>query len=777
VVSAGRYVGQSVLRVEDPRLLAGRGRFVADTVPPRAAAAAFVRSPYAHARVARVDAAAARSLPGVLAVLAAAELEAVTRPLRLEAPPGHARPAFRALATDRVRHVGDPVALVLAESRYLAEDAAALVEVEYEPLEPVATAEHALDPARPALFEDAGGNVLFRAESVYGDVDAAFAAADRVVRATLRQQRYANVPLEGRGGVAEWDAAAGELAYTASTQNPHGLRLALAGALGLPPQAVRVVSGDVGGGFGQKMVLYREDVAVCAASRLCDRPVAWIEDRAENLAASGQAREETLELEAAVRSDGAILGLRGSIVLDQGAYPAVPIFASAYTAHVRALLPDCYRIPAFAFEETVVATTKASYVPYRGPWCSAPWAREVLVDRIARALGLEPAEVRLRNIVPRSEQPARMTTGPTIEGATPRETLERLLELVDVAAFRREQREARERGVLLGLGLATLVEPAPGPADLAEATGLPVPPERAHARLEPDGRLTLFTAQHAHGQGHETTLAQVAADELGVPLQHVRVVHGDTRTSPFSVLGTSGSRAATRGSGAALYAVREVKRQALELAASLLEIAPADLELAGGVIRAKGAPGKTVTLGEVALAAHLGAPALPEGHGVGALEGGATLRDPPGGWSAATHCCIAEVDPETGLVRLRRYVVVHDCGTVINPAIVEGQVRGGVAQGIGGALLEESAYDEEGQLLAGTFMDYLLPTATDVPPIEVVHLESEPLHEVAFRGVGEGGAIGAPPAVTNAVADAIGAELSELPLTPARVLRALGAIE
>jgi carbon-monoxide dehydrogenase large subunit len=774
---AGRYVGQRITRVEDPRLLSGRGRFTADAAPANALHAVFVRSPFAHAFVHGVESEQARSRPGVAAVLSAGDLHSVSERLQVgPSPPGHERPVFMALADDRVRHVGDPVAIVLAENRYVAEDAAALVEVDYEPLAPLSNAHQAMDPDRPVLFDDIGTNAIYRASTTYGEIHAAFEAADRIVTVTLHQQRYAHIPLETRGGIAEYDPATARLTYLASTQNPHGLRFALSGALGLPIQQIRVISGDVGGGFGQKMVLYREDVALCAASRLVDRPVSWIEDRAENLVASGQAREDSIALEAAVREDGTILGLRGSVVLDQGAYPALPFPAGAFTAHVRALLPDCYRIEAFEFEERVVATTKASYVPYRGPWCSAPWAREVLIDRIARELGLLPEEVRLRNLMPYDAQPSRMTTGASLEGATPRETLERLLEIVDLSALRREQRSRETDQPRLGMGIATLIEPAPGPPEFGAITGFPFPPERAHARLEPDGRLTLFTAQHPHGQSHETTLAQIAADELGIPLDHVRVVHGDTQDSPFSLLGTSGSRAATRASGAALYAVRDIRRQVLEIGGAQLEISSDDLEIVNGVVQAKGVPSRQVTLADVALAAYLGSPSLPADHPVGTLEAGWTFEDPPGGWSSATHLCVVEVDPETGIVRIVRYVVVHDCGPMINPAIVEGQIRGGVAQGIGGALLEESAYDEDGQFLAGTLMDYLLPTAMDVPRIEIVHLESPAIGEVPFRGVGEGGAIGAPPAVTNAVADAIGAEIDELPLTPTRILQALGTI-
>ena len=773
-MSAQRFAGQSVPRVEDARILAGRTRFVADVDAPRQLHAVFVRSVYPHARVLSIDAEGARSLAGVEAVLTLKEIGDVVRPMQIGTPvAGLERPAFAPLAHDRVRHVGDPLAIVVAECRYAAEDAAASISVDYEPDVPVVTAEQALDPAAPLLFDEIGTNVLYRRTTNIGDVEKAFAEADLVVGATLRHQRCAQVPLETRGGLADYDRASRSLTYTASTQNPHGLRFGLAASLVLPLQDIRVVSGDVGGGFGQKMVLYREDVALCAASMVLGRPVKWIEDRVENLSASGQAREDCLDLEAAVRAEGTILGLRGSVVLDHGAYPAVPIPPSAYTAHMRVLLPDCYSIPAFAFEETIVATNKASYAPYRGPWASAVWGREVLIDRIARAVGLDPGEIRLRNLLPLGEQPARMITGPTLEGVTARETLERLLELVDVDAFRCQQRAARAQRRLLGLGLATFVEPAPGPPDFGEATGASAGPERAHARLEPDGRLTLFTAQHPHGQGHETTLAQLVADELGLPLEHVRVVHGDTRDTPFSLLGTSGSRAATRASGAAIGAAREVKRQILDVAAQVLEIAADDLELAGGAVYARGAPGRQISLGEVALAAHLGSAALPAERAPGALEGGGTAENRPGGWSSASHCCVLEVDPETGLVRILRYLVVHDCGAIINPAIVEGQIRGGVAQGIGASLLEASAYDEHGQPLATTFMDYLLPTAADVPSIEIEHLESPPLSELDFRGVGEGGAIGAPAAVANAVADALGTELSGLPLTPTVVLEAL----
>lgn len=751
-------------------MLVGAGSFVDDITPERVTHASFVRSPYAHASVRTVDASEARDCKGVVAVLTANEVDAVAQPLSVaDLPP------FLPLAGDTVRHVGDPVGLVIADSLYLAEDAAASLEINYEPLPAITTIEQALDPAGPRLFRELPSNVVFSASSTYGDVDGAFAGADTTIGETFRQQRCAAVPMEGRGGIATFDSVARSLTYLASTQNPHGLRLSLAAALDLPVQSVKVVSADVGGGFGQKMVLYREDVAVCVAAMLVGRPVKWVEDRTENMTASGHARDDVVELEAAVLKDGTILGLRGAITLDQGAYAVFPLPSSAFTAHVRALLPDCYRIPAFAFDETVVATTKPSYVPYRGPWASAPWSREVLLDLVARDLGLEPSQVRLRNLIAVEEQPARMITGASLERASARTTLTELLDVVRLEEFRTRQADARERGRLLGLGLATFIEPAPGPQDLAEATGLPVPPERAAARLEPDGRLTVLTAQHPQGQGHETTLAQVAADAFGIPFDHVRVVHGDTRETPFSALGTSGSRAATRATGATQDAVQELRRRALEIAGSLLETASDDLEITDGVVMTKGVPRRELSLADVAHAAYLGAPHLPAGHQVGALEAARTFEEPPGGWTSATHCCIVEVCPETCLVRILRYVVAHDCGEMINPAIVAGQVHGGVAQGIGAALLEEAVYDEEGNPLAAQMLDYLLPGAVEIPPIELLHIESPPVAHLDIRGVGEGGAIGAPPAVTNAVADALGVAFSKLPLTPSRIFEALQA--
>jgi carbon-monoxide dehydrogenase large subunit len=714
-----------------------------------------------------IDAERAREFPGVIAVLTAADIQANPLQIAMELP-GYQRPVFGALATDRVRHVGDPVAVVIAESRASAEDACDAVEVDYEPMDPVATVERALDPSSPPIFGDGSSNVFYCDQRDFGDPDGAFESAARLVTMSLRPQRVAQVPMEGRGGVADFDAGTGELTYYASHQAPHNLRFNLSMLVGHPADRLRVIAPDVGGSFGLKSATFREDVVVCAASKLLGRPVKWVEDRFENLATGTHARDEQLEISAAVQDDGTILALDVKMTLDQGAYPSYPVFSPLFGSVVRHVIPSSYRLKGLRFASTVVATNKASYGAYRGPWAAETLARELLVEKIAHELGLDPVDVRRRNLITADEQPTKMITGPTLEGVTTVETLVSAAELLDYDAFRARQRQARAQGRLLGIGFSSYIEQAPGPPDFFDGLDFSVSGERAHARLEPDGRLTILTAQHPHGQGTETTLAQVAADEFGVPLDHVRVVHGDTSQVPFSMVGTGGSRAATMASGAALEATRRVKQKVLTLAGGLFEIAPEDLEIVDAMVTPKGVPAMAMPLARVAAAAYF----TPNGEEEHDLRSSANFTGVSrGGWSGGTHGCIVEVDPGTGKVTIQRYLVVEDCGRLINPAIVDGQIRGGVAQGIGLALYEEAAYDEDGNFLAGTFMDYLVPSAMEIPPIEIEHLHGQHLEEVPYKGVGEGGAIAAPAAVLNAVADAVGGgTITRLPLTPERVL-------
>jgi carbon-monoxide dehydrogenase large subunit len=773
-----RNIGTSIQRVEDNRVLTGRGRYVDDVSLPGMLHAAFVRSPHAHARITHLDVSRAARMPGVVAVLTGADMQRLSAPMTIQSLPGFKSPQFLPLATDRVRFVGDPVALVVAESRYLAEDAGDSVEVGYEPLEPVASIEHALDPARPALFDDIGSNVVFEDSHTYGDVDGAFAAAERVVSHTFRQHRYANVPMETRGCVAHFEPATGELTYHVATQSPHGVRFTLAGLLHQPAHLLRVVSNDVGGAFGLKGFVYREDVAVAAASKSLGRPVKWIEDRNEHLMASAHAREEDVAVEFAVNNDGTLLGIKAHMTMNQGSYPLLPFPSALFASIVRVMLPGPYRVRGYRFDTTVVASNKAPYVAYRGPWEVETWVRERMLDLIARELNLDPVEIRRKNMVTADEQPTPMITGPSLERMSARQTLDRTLELMDYAGFRQQQRAAREQGRFRGLGIATFIEAAPGPRNFGDALGFSLGKERAHVRLEPDGRLTVITAQMPHGQSHETTLAQVAADEMGVPFEHVKVLYGDTRYTPFSLIGTGGSRSATMASGAVLYGTRKVKETVLQIAAGMLEASPADLEIEDAMIRVKGAPQRMLPLAQVATMAYLAPQHLPPGVEPN-VEVDHDFDGDEGGWAQATHACWVEVDRDTGQVKIDRYLVVEDCGTMINPAIVEGQVRGGVAQGIGGVLYEHAAYDEDGQFMAGTFMDYLLPTTTEIPTIEIDHLETPPISPVNFRGVGEGGAIAAPAALTNAIEDALaplGVRITEQWLPPTRILELTGAI-
>jgi len=739
-----RLVGSSVHRVEDERILTGRGQYVADVRVPGMLHAAFVRSPVPHARITSIDTSAARGVPGVVAVCTDDDLEVAD--MRLWGPPELLRPAFRPLTADKVRFVGDPIAIVVAESRAIAEDAAELVDVDYELLDAVANIDQALDASRSALFDEAGTNVLLQTSHVHGDPYAAFASAHDIVSLRFVQQRQGNVPMEGRGGVADYSPATGELVYHAAHQNPHQLRVSLAALLGHPAHQLTVRCGDIGGSFGQKAYPSREDVAVCAAAITIGRPVAWIEDRSENLLAAGQAREETIEVDAAVSADGDLLGLRVHMTLDQGAYQLTTLPSSIFPTIVRVLLPGPYRIEHLAFDTTVVATNKATYVAYRGPWEAETFVRERLLDVVATRLGLEPAEVRARNLLRADELPRRGVTGVTMEHLTARETFEQALDLVDLPAFRAAQAAARLDGRYLGLGMATFAEPAPGPPDYSRALGVGASPrsaQRAVARLEPDGTITVFTSQSPHGQGHQTTLAQLAADGLDVPIDQVRVVHGDTRLTPFNLVGTGGSRAATLASGAVVGVTAALRDRIVAVAADALEANLYDLEVADARVSVRGTPSAGITFAEVA------ARLAPD------LDVAYDFAIPDGGWSQATHCCWVEIDVETGIVRIPRYLVVEDCGALINPAIVEGQIRGGVTQGIAGVLYEWAAYGDDAQPLATSFLDYLLPTAAEVPRIDIVHVESPPQGPIDFRGVGEGGAIGAPAALTNAIEDAL----------------------
>ena len=773
-----RFTGASVPRREDPRLLAGAGRFVDDLDRPGLLEAAFVRSPVAHGLLKAVEADNAKTTDGVVAVLAAEDLAQCCSPMGWGAAGPLIVPSHLPLADDRVRFAGDPIAVVIATSRAAAEDGADAVEVDIDPLPPVISAAAGGDGT--AVWGEAPDNVLWSGEEVWGDPDAAFASAAHVISETLTQHRHTCVPLETRGGVAEYDPSTGSLHYEVSHQNPHALRVHLAAILGMPAARIRVTCDSIGGSFGLKSNPTREDVAVCAAARLLGRPVRWMEDRAENLVAGGHAREEQVRLEAALDENGVVVGLRADLVMDHGAYPFLNLPLSLFANIIKVLLPGTLAVRDYRFRGSVVATNKASFVAYRGPWEIECWVRERLMDLIARRLGLDPLEVRRRNYMGDDQFPGAMLTGPTLDFMTINQTLDRAVELADYHGFRAAQVEGRAEGRHLGIGLCTYLEPGPGPTDYGQALGFTYEQrslQRARVKLEPDGSVTVFTSQQPHGQSHETTLAQVVADELGVGIDEVRVVCGDTDQVPFNMVGTGGSRAATLGAGAAQGAARIVRHKLLAVVAAALEANPDDLEIADGVVAVRGSPDRHKTVAEVARLSYMAPFTLGEALSDG-FDASFDFETPAGGWTQSTHVCWVELDPGTGLVTVPRYLVVEDCGEMINPAVVEGQIRGGVAQGIGSVLLERIVYDDNGQCTTSTFMDYLLPTAAEIPRIDIEHLEGPSQGDVPWRGVGEGGAIGAPAAVCNAIEDALapwGVEITEQYLPPSRILELITA--
>ncbi|MEU3508230.1 xanthine dehydrogenase family protein molybdopterin-binding subunit [Streptomyces longwoodensis] len=761
--------GTSPTRPQDRAPLDGSARYVADLELPGALSAYFVRSPLAHADIVSIDTSAAEAAPGVVAVFTGRDLAGTVEPLKVACPlEGYVTPAFHALPTDRVRFQGDLVALVVARDPYLAEDAADLVAVTYRSLPVVTDARATARGEGPVLFDDTASNVLYREEHRYGDVAGAFADAHQVVRHVLRQERCQNSPLEPRGGVACFDAATGALTYDVASQSPHAHRVFLAEVLGLDVERIRVrTPRDMGGSFGIKGGVYREDVAVCWAAMRLGRPVRWIEDRRDHLTAAGQARGESVEIEVALDRAGRMTGLRADLMIDQGAYPVPPIASAVFASIVRCLLPNCYAVGAYEFTGRLVLTNRCPYVAYRGPWEMATFAAERTADLVARALGEEPAHYRLRSLVAVDGPDPRTVTGVSLRdipqlGRTLREAVGR----ADLGAFRARQEHARRSGRLLGFGVATLLEPAPGPWSLAEAVGSHMGPEPVRLVMDANGRVTVLTAQIPHGQGHATTLAQVAAGELGLPLERVDVVHGDTQLVPFSLAGTGASRGAALAGGAVLRAARRMR-------AALLRVAAGD---AGDPDRLGLRDGRVVSLADgstVAPVAVVAARCHATAAGAAALDVSEVFDGAETGWAEATHCCWVEVDPALGTVAVDRYLVVADSGRLINPAVVDGQVRGGVAQGVGTVLSERSQYAADGRQLSVTLADYLLPTALSNPSVEVVHVETERPGDVPFRGIGEGPAVLAPSAVTAAVEDALahlGVRVTSRFLPPWRVL-------
>lgn len=776
MTTVGRYVGQSVKRREDPRLLTGHGRYVDDVQEPGTLHLAFVRSNIARGRITELDVSEALAVPGVEAVYTGADLNPLVGQMwaTMTGPPidmgGQTPyPPASVLANDDVRYVGDPIAVVIASSRYIAEDAADLVVVDVESQPPVLGLHEAVantDLVHPEFDSNVSASIPM---PEIPEVEQIFADAPHVITRTFRGARATNVPMEPRGLTVRYDRYRGDMDIRAATQSVHEIKSFAARLTGLAESNIRAVADDVGGGFGQKMMVMREEAAVIAAAfKLGTAPVKWIEDRRENLMASNQARSEAGELTFAVDHDGRILAAKADFMEEVGAYPPS---AGATAALAIGVFTGPYKIPVLIPGCTAVYTNTVGKSAYRGPWALETIFREQMMDHVATELGMDPIEIRRMNMIGPDDLPYTTATQMVLDAITPTETLDQLVEMLDVESFRAEQASARSEGRLLGLGVAGYVEPS------AIAFGV-LSSDPAVMSMDISGKVQVRLGTGSHGHSIETTIAQVVATHLGCDIDDVAVIQGDTATSPVGP-GTGGSRTAVIAGGAAQTAALELRDKLVKIAAQLLEANPDDLDVDSGVVSIKGTPQAAIPFAQLAMTAHMAPDLLPEGMGPG-LEVVARYRPPTEfTWSNATHGCIVEVDAETGMVDIRRYVVSEDCGQMINPMVVEGQIAGGVAQGIGGVLFEDMAYDDEGNPLATTFLDYLLPAAPEIPDFEYGHVESMSGSLGGYKGMGEGGAIASPPALANAINDAL-AQMGVKPLTvfpfgPSQILDAINA--
>ncbi len=764
-----RAVGAWINRTEDPRLLAGRGAYVDDVVVPGMLHVAFARSYLARARIAGIEVTGAATAEGVVAVLTAADLN------HLLAGPIGATPVLayvpdapsKVLADDEVRYVGDPYAMVLATSRAAAEDALELIVLDLEPMAPVADYTTALASTQMVHPDRERGNLAGEVVVPIDDeLGRVFAQAPHVVTETFVQNRYFAVPMETRGIVASWDRRANFFEVWVSSQSPHDVRSVTSRITGVPEGRIRVRIGDVGGGFGQKAYLARDEQIVLLASYHAGRPLKWIEDRQENLVAGTASRAERATITVAADEEGTILGLAVDHLDEVGAYPMAGSAASMGAM----IFTGPYRIPRFAFTSRSVHTNTLGRAPYRGPWQFETYFREQAVDCLARASGLDPIDLRRRNVIHRSDLPHTLPLGVALFDVSPEETLEQAAAMLDYDGFRVEQRRALGEGRLLGVGIGLYVEP--------QALMGVYSSEPTHIRIGPDGSVDVYLGSGSHGQGLETTTAQLVAEHLGAAFESITVHQGDTNETPYA-FGTGGSRSGPILGAAIRGAAQQMREKVTNIAAHLLEASPYDLEIGGGVISVRGTQARNVTLRDVASTAYMNPTALPPGMAP-ELEVHHRFRgETPFVFSNACHLCTVEIHPVTGMARILRYIVSEDCGVMINPSIVEGQIAGGTVQGIGGALFEDFVYDADGNPLTTTFLDYLLPTAGDVPTIEYGHIETPASTPGGFKGVGEGGAIGAPAAIANAVNDAlaqVGARADEAPFTPARIVAALEAV-
>ena len=772
------WVGRAMRRKEDPRMITGEGTYTDDVTPHGTLYAAIVRSPEAHARITSIDTSAAKARDDVIAVFTGADLTDIASPMPMAwAPPGVEirTPERYPLARDKVFCVGDPVAIVIADDKYKVVDAAEDVVVEYDPLPVVTDPEKALEDGAPIIHDAFGTNESYKWSLGGGDLEAGFAAADRIVERRIVNHRTAGAAIEPRSMVAEWRGDA--LTLTSTTQVPFIVRSQLAGQLAISEERIRVIAPDVGGAFGSKLQVYNEEVLVCWCARKLGQAVKWTATRSDDMATMHHGRDQIDYVRLGIKNDGTLTALHAQIVADMGCYHMLTTpFIPAFSAFV---MSGCYRIPAIQTDIVGAFTNKFPTDAIRG--AGRPEAThliEMMMDQAADEIGMDPLELRRKNFIPKEDFPAEVAIGVVYDSGDYAGALDKLLANLDLDAFRREQEELRSQGIYRGVGFSTYMEIcgiAPSRAVGPKGVGLQAGYwESAVVRVHPSGSATVFTGSSPHGQGHETGFAQIAADRIGIPPDQVEIVHSDTDKGPYG-MGTYGSRSLAVGGESVARAANKVADKAKKIVAHLLEAAPEDIELAGDKYQVRGSPDKAMTVPEVAGAAYVPED-LPMDIEPGLEE--INFYDPENFvWPFGSHACIVDVDVDTGKVKVVRYVCVDDCGPPINPMLIDGQVHGAVTHAIGQALYEQLAYDEDGQLVTGTFTDYALPTAAEIPSFETDRtITPSPVNSLGVKGVGEAGTIAASPAVTNAVIDALkplGVTFINMPLTPMRVWEAI----
>jgi len=767
--SGTTWVGRPIRRLEDHALVSGRGRFTADL--PATHHLRFVRSPVAAGKIGRIAA------PDGTRFITAADLEGVKSIVPMLHKFNYRPVGQPVLASDAVRFVGEPIAAVVAASAAAAEDMAERVDLEIEEATPVIDARAALAVGAPRIHAEAPGNVILEGKFKSPDFDTAWKGASKIVKLEARSRRQNATPMEARGGHAACDAATGRVTLICATQMPHLMRTAIADVLGMPEADLRVIAPDVGGGFGQKMSLASEYIVLVWLARKLKSSVAWSEDRRENLIASFHSRDQYVTLEGAFDKSARLIALKADVVANVGAYSCFPTTCGIEPLMAMAEMPGPYDVQHYECQARGVLTNTCTMAPYRG--VSRPvitFALERLMDKAAAAFAIDPVDIRRRNLI--DKFPYTSAIGLEYDVGSYRETLEMAVKAIDLPAFRARQQQERSKGRHLGIGFATFSERTGYGSPAFAARGMDITPgwETVILTVDPSGFVEARIGASPHGQGLRTTLAQIIADEIGVTPDVIKVVHGDTDHTPYG-WGTFASRSLVISGGATLIAARKVRAKLIKIAGTMLEAAEGDIVLADGVAKIAGTD-RVIPIARLAREAYTQTHRFKGEIEPGLIETG--TYDPPGTFSNACHVAIVEVDADTGRVVVERYVVAEDAGRLINPMIAEGQVHGGIAQGIGNALLEEIIYDENGSILTANLADYMPPTAREIPPIELHHIETPSVNSITkAKGLGEGGTIGAPAAVLNAINDALapfGAQIDEMPATPQRIRAALRAL-